>query len=335
MARTRRSDCSGPGIRRRRHGRGFTYVRDDGGPVSESERARISELAIPPAWEDVWICLDPRGHIQATGHDAAGRKQYLYHEAWQRRQARRKFDQMLDFAAALNGLRRRVRRDLRRRGLVEDRVLASAVRLLDTGFLRIGSERYAAENETYGLATLRRRHVRLAGGAIVLDYVAKGERREVREFRDRLLVPTLRALTTREGGGQQLFAYRNGAGGWTDMRSEGINAYIKEHAGEEFSAKDFRTWNATVLAAHALAGSGEAGSIRAREREIRSAIEHVAEQLGNTPAVCRSAYIDPRVFDRFRDGETIPAALASTPGPSNGLPRRRAPLEEAVRELLG
>jgi DNA topoisomerase IB len=311
MARVHRSDCTEAGIRRRGRGNGFSYSYPDGTAVSDGERERISALAIPPAWQEVWICRDPAGHIQATGWDAAGRKQYLYHESWRRRRERQKFDRVLDFASNLGTLRRRIRRDLRRRGLVEDRVLACAVRLLDVALLRIGSERYAAENETYGLATLRRRHLRLENGAVVLDYVAKGERREVHEIRDRLIVPTIRALKHRPDRSQQLFAYRDRPGHWTDVRSEQINAYLKVHAGEEFSAKDFRTWNATLLAAALLAAEGPNLSRTARERAIRSTVNRVAEHLGNTPAVCRSAYIDPRLFDRFRDGESIRKPCAS------------------------
>jgi DNA topoisomerase-1 len=334
MGRLRRSDCSEPGIRRRRRGRGFSYVHEDGSPASKAERERIAALAIPPAWTDVWVCVDKGGHIQATGFDDAGRKQYLYHERWLLQRQEKKFDEMLDFAQRLPRLRRRVRADLGLRGMVRERVLASAVRLLDMGFLRLGSERYAAENETYGLATLRQRHLSIEGGTIVLDYTAKGAQRELREVRDSLLIPTLRALKQRKGGGHELLAFRNGTGRWTDVRSEDINAYIKEHAGEQFSAKDFRTWNATVLAALRLPVDAAEMSKSAREKAIRATVRDVATYLGNTPAVCRSSYIDPRVFDRFRDGDSIHGALPANLGTSNGLPRQRATVERAVCELL-
>ena len=205
MPRLRRSDCSGPGLRRARRGRGFQYVEEDGTPISDREvLERIRELAVPPAWEDVWICPHPRGHIQATGIDNAGRKQYLYHQAWREHRDREKFDQMLEFAAALPALRRRVVGDLGRRGLVRDRVLACAVRLLDLGFFRIGSERYAAENETFGLATLRKRHLTISAHRVVFDYRAKGAKRHRQVIDDPATLPTLKALKKRPGGGELL-----------------------------------------------------------------------------------------------------------------------------------
>ncbi len=235
-----------------RRGRGFSYLDEDGEAVEDAEvRARIGELAIPPAWTDVWICPDPRGDIQATGYDDAGRKQYLYHDAWREHRDRRKFEQMEDFARSLPALRKRIERDLSLRGLVRERVLGCAVRLLDLGFFRIGSERYAAENETYGLATLKKRQVRLEGGAAVFDYRAKGSKRHVQVVADAAVLPTIRALKRRRAGGAELFAYRN-ARSWHDVRSDEINEYLKDLAGGEFTAKDFRTWNASVLAAVAL-----------------------------------------------------------------------------------
>jgi DNA topoisomerase IB len=335
MARLRRSDCSEPGIQRARRGRGFTYLREDGTKVDRETRSRIEELAIPPAWADVWICPDATGHIQATGHDDAGRKQYLYHERWRVHRDREKFEEMLLFARALPKLRRRVAKDLRRQGLVRERVLACAIRLLDLGFLRVGSERYAQDNGTYGLATLKKRHVRLERGAIVLDYKAKGAQREVRVVEDSVALPTVRALKRRRGGGSELLAYRQGRGAWIDVRSDHINAYLKEITGGEFSAKDFRTWNATVLAAVAVAAadSGATMTKAARERAVSAAVREVASSLGNTPAICRNSYIDPRVFDRFRGGETIRPAIARASA-NGSLPRSRAKAEAAVLRLL-
>jgi DNA topoisomerase I len=308
--RLRRVDCSAPGIRRARRGRGFSYLDEDGTTIEDAEvRERIRELAIPPAWTDVWICSDPRGHIQATGYDNAGRKQYLYHEAWREHRDRQKFEQMAAFGLALPALRRRVERDLSRRGLVRDRVLACALRLLDLGFFRIGSERYEAENETYGLATLKKRQVRLEGGAAVFDYRAKGSQRQVQVLADPVALPTVRALKSRRSGGNELFAYRNGRS-WHDVRSDEINEHLKDLAGSEFTAKDFRTWNATVLAAVGLAEHDPTRmSKTARRRAANEAVKAVAKYLSNTPAVCRSAYIDPRVMDRFDSGDTIRDAL--------------------------
>jgi len=297
---------------------------------------RIRALAIPPAWEDVWICPHPRGHIQATGIDDAGRKQYLYHQQWRESRDREKFDEMLDFAAALPKLRRQVAEDLGRRGLVRERVLACAVRLLDLGFFRIGSEQYVAENETYGLATLRRSHVKVERGAAVFDYPAKGAKRHRREIEDELVLPTIEALKNRTGGGRELFACKVGRSGWTDVNADDINEYLKEAAAGEFSAKDFRTWNATVLAAVALAShDSEVETKAARKRIVNAAVKLVASYLDNTPAVARSAYIDPRVFDRFESGETIRGSLEriiSGSGPDEFPDREK--IEAAVRRLV-
>src|SRR5436190_1053164 len=335
MPRLRRVDCSEPGIRRARRGRGFSYLGADGAPIRDREvLERIGALAIPPAWEDVWICPDERGHIQATGVDAAGRKQYRYHDAWRERQDRVKFDRMLDFARALPRLRTRLDDDLTRRGLVRERVLACAVRLLDLGFFRVGSERYAAENETYGLATLRRGHLRFEHGEAVFDYRSKGGRRHVQAVADPSVLPTLRALKRRRGSGSTLLAYR-ARRRWVDVRSEELNEYLRAAAGGDFTAKDFRTWNATVLAAVTLGReNGAAGSKAARKRLIRQAVGEVAEYLDNTPAVARGSYIDPRVFDRFDSGETIHRALRRAAAANGGGFADRERIERAVVALI-
>jgi DNA topoisomerase-1 len=334
--RLRRVDCSAPGIRRVRRGRGFAYLDEIGEPIEDAEvRDRIRGLAIPPAWTDVWICPDPHGHIQATGYDDAGRKQYRYHDAWREHRDRQKFTEMEDFAAALPAVRERVQGDLSLRGLVRERVLGCAIRLLDLGFFRIGSERYAAENETYGLATLKKRQLRIERGAAVFDYRAKGSKRHVQVVADRAVLPTLKALKARRGGGTELFAYRNGRA-WRDVRSDDINEHLKELAGDGFSAKDFRTWNATVLAAVALARHEPSELTRtARRRAVNEAVKDVAAYLSNTPSVCRSAYIDPRVIDRFDSGETIRSALdRAIDGSDPGEFPDRERIEEAVLDLI-
>ena len=337
MPRLRRADCTGPGIRRVRRGRGFSYAEEDGTRVADPELLeRIAELAIPPAWTDVWICPDPRGHIQATGFDDAGRKQYLYHQSWREHRDRQKFERMLEFARRLPGMRSQLDSDLALRGLQQRRVLACAARLLDLGFFRIGSERYAEENESYGLATMRRSHVEVKGGRMIFDFPAKGAKRQVQEVDDASILPTIQSLRKRRGGGQELFAYRNGQA-WKDVTSEEINEYLKELTGEEFTAKDFRTWNATVLAAVAVAAEadGEAPTKTARKRIANRAVKQVADYLNNTPAVCRSAYIDPRVFDRFDSGETIRSALKRIgAGTDPGSFADREAIERAVRRLL-
>ncbi|HEV3362935.1 MAG TPA: DNA topoisomerase IB [Acidimicrobiia bacterium] len=325
-------------MRRVRRGRGFSYVEEDGTPIHDAETVeRIAELAIPPAWQDVWICPFANGHIQATGIDAAGRKQYLYHLAWRESRDRAKFDEMLDFAEALPRLRGRVIEDLRGRGFTRERVLAGAVRLLDLGFFRVGSDQYTAENETFGLSTLRRRHIRFERGAAVFDYKAKGAKRQIQQVEDPDVVKLLRALARRKGGGNELLAFRNGDG-WADVKAGDINAYLKESAGGDFSAKDFRTWNATVLAAVGLAVRSAADPPKtkaARKRIANTVVKDVARYLANTPAVCRASYIDPRVFDKFDSGTLLRTSLRrviADTGPDEFVEREK--IERAVIRLL-
>jgi DNA topoisomerase IB len=337
MPRLRRVDCAAPGVARRRRGRGFAYVDENGHRIDDPETVeRIRELAIPPAWEEVWICSDPLGHIQATGLDARGRKQYRYHDRWRLRRDREKFDSMVDFARALPRLRERVERDLRRRKLSRERVLACAVRLLDRGFFRIGSEDYAEENETYGVATMRKRHVTVRASDVVFDYQGKGGKRRVQVMGDRAIAGLVQTLRSRRGGGHELLAYRNGRA-WQDVRSADINEYIKEMVGEQHSAKDFRTWNATVLAAvllAAVASEKPAQSKSARTRAKRVVVNRVAEYLGNTPAVCRASYIDPRIFDRFDGGLTIGGVFERLPEDPADWPEVQGPIEGAVLDLI-
>jgi DNA topoisomerase I len=330
--RLRRSDCRREGIARRRSGRGFSYRDADGERVADEETlARIRELAIPPAWEEVWICPDPFGHLQATGVDAAGRKQYLYHERWQQRQAERKFQAVREFAAALPRLRRAVTADLRRQGMPRERALACAVRLLDLGFFRVGGEVYAEENESFGLATVRREHVSVREGEVVFDFPAKSGQRRVQSIRDPAARRAIEAMRRRRSGPEDLLAWRD-EGEWRDVRSDDVNAYIQEKIGAGFSAKDFRTWHGTVLAAVELAGEPEPASEAAAKRSVKAAIARVAEALGNTPAVCRRSYVDPRVIERFRDGETI-RPKAAVNGRLSA--KARARLEREVRALVG
>jgi DNA topoisomerase I len=304
--RLRRSDCSGPGLKRRRRGRGFEYLDADGERVTEPEvLTRIAELVIPPAWSDVWICPYPGGHIQATGVDDRGRKQYLYHPRWRERRDQQKFDDMVEFARALPALRERVAADLAGDGLSREHVLACAVRLLDRGFFRIGSEDYAVTNETYGLATMRKHHAEVKGDVLLFDYPAKSGKRRLQAVIDPEIADTIRRLKQRRGGGDELLAYK-AARRWVDVRSGDINAYLKAATELDISAKDFRTWGATVMAAVALAVAGRAaGTKTGAKRAITRAVKEVAYYLGNTPAVARASYIDPRVFDRYRDGVVI------------------------------
>ena len=337
MPRLRRSDCSDPGFTRRRRGKGFEYLRPDGTRLRDRKALeRIRELAIPPAWRDVWICDDAMGHIQATGMDARGRKQYRYHDKWRERRDREKFESMIEFGRALPRLRRQVDEDLGRKGYGRERVLACAVRLLDRGFFRIGSEGYAEENQTYGIATMRRRHVDVTGDTVTFDFEAKGGKRRVQTLMDPGLAKLIRALDSREGGGRELLAFKS-KGEWRDVRSDDINAYVREASGGEFSAKDFRTWNGTVLAAVALAAYARERDVEtkaARARGKNLAVKQVARFLGNTPAVCRASYIDPRVLDRFDGGLTIGGVFDRLPDDPSEWPEVQGPIENAVLDLL-
>ena len=332
----RRADASAPGLTRLRRGRGFGYADGVGNPITDpDEILRIKELVIPPAWQDVWICADPLGHLQATGVDAAGRRQYLYHPRWRELRDQEKFDHMLDFAQALPRLRRRILGALRGSDeLDEARVLACAVRLLDVGLFRIGSEQYADEEGGVGLATVARSQVTVRDGEVVFDYVGKAGKRRVQAVQDPPTVAVVTALRRRRSGGDQLLAYRDGRR-WRPIGSDQISAYLKTQIGDAYSAKDFRTWNATVLAAVSLAADGrDAATQRARKRAINGAVKGVSEVLGNTPAVARRSYIDPRVFDRYLSGWTIGGELdriGALRGPDD---RRRARLEAAVLDLL-
>jgi DNA topoisomerase IB len=310
--RLRRADPAKPGYTRRRRGKGFSYLDAAGSPLTDpAELERIAALVIPPAWRDVWICPDPRGHIQATGTDDAGRRQYRYHDVWRVKRDAAKFDHVLDVAARLPGLRRRVGADLRRRGYVRERVLAAAVQLLDKGLFRIGGEEYATDDAaggaTFGLATLRRDHVSVRGASMIFRYPAKGGTERAQHIDDALVAPVLRGLLRRDDPSEELLAFRAGRQ-WRDVRSGDVNEYLRAVSGCEISAKDFRTWHATVLTAGTLADAGTDLSASARKRAVSRAMREVAEYLGNTPAVARSSYVDPRVVDLFYEGVTVPAA---------------------------
>jgi DNA topoisomerase-1 len=333
--RLKKVDCSGPGLRRVRRGRGFSIVDRDGQRVEDPEViTRVNELVIPPAWQDVWICPYPGGHIQATGIDQRGRKQYLYHARWRARRDAIKFDDMVVFARTLPRLRERVEADLARADYSADHVLALAVRLLDRGFFRIGSEDYAVTNETYGLATMKKRHVRVRDGVLYFDYPAKSGKRRVQAVVDRALAGDICHLKKRRGGGDELLAYRNTPRGrWIDVKSPDINAWLKDATGADVSAKDFRTWGATVLASVGLAVSPVPDTKAARKRAVTRVVKEVAYYLGNTPAVARASYIDPRTFERYADGITIAGAIPELAARDDGT-AIQGDVEAAVLELL-
>lgn len=302
MPRLRRSEPRGPGIQRVKSGRGFTFRGVDGKPVDAATRARIDALVIPPAWTEVWICPFPNGHIQATGRDAAGRTQYLYHEAWRRQKDRVKFDRMLELAASLPSARKRVTRDLRG----DDpklRTLAAAFRMLDAGSLRVGSERYAELHGSHGLSTLLCSHVVVSGDTVRLEFPGKSGQEWMSELDDADLAAALRPLK-RRGPTARLLAFKDDEG-WHPVTAEDINDYVRARTGGEFTAKDFRTLTGTVAAACSLARSGTQVTKTARTRAVRTAVKDTAELLGNTLAVARSSYIDPRVLDAYDDGRTI------------------------------
>jgi DNA topoisomerase IB len=330
------SDPSVAGIRRRRCGRGFSYL-GPGTTVIKDPRtlARIKALVIPPAWEDVWICVDPQGHIQAIGTDAAGRRQYRYHDLWREQRDQDKHDRVREFGAALPRIREVVCRHLEDPGLTRARVLAAAIRLIDLGFFRPGGEEYAGENGTFGLATIRKEHVTLSGGQLVFEYLAKGAKHREQAVAEDQVCAVVRSLRRRRGGGDQLLMYRSGPR-WHDVTAADINDYLREVSGGEYTAKDFRTWHATVLAAVGLAVSeGASGSEAARKRAIARVVREVADYLGNTPAVARASYIDPRIIEFYEDGSTIASVLGDLGRNSDfGDLATRGRAEAAVLKLL-
>jgi DNA topoisomerase-1 len=329
-------DCAGPGNKRVKRGRGFGYVYPDGTPVKDpATLQRIADLVIPPAWQDVWICRIPRGHIQAVGTDAAGRRQYRYHDEWRVQRDAAKHDRVLTFARRLPAARDVVQGHLEERGLTRNRVLAAAFRLLDLGFFRVGGESYAEENGTYGLATMRREHVSVTGDLVSFDYIAKSGKERHQAVVDPSVTKVVRALLKRDGGGEELLAWR-GRDGWHDITSADVNAYLKQVVDDEVSAKDFRTWHATVLTAVGLAVSTAAPtSPSGRKRAVSRVVTEVANYLGNTPTVCRSSYIDPRVIDLYDDGITISRALDRLGADADfGHPATHGQVEAAVLRML-
>ena len=278
---------------------------------------RIERLAIPPAWTDVWICRSRRGHMQATGRDARGRKQYRYHPDWREGQDRMKHRRMVRFARRLPPLRATARRHLRRRGRPREKALATAVLILDRTAIRIGSEEYARSNGTYGLATMRSRHVTVEADTVILDFTGKGGKRHQAEVTDPAIATAVKAMDRLPG--QEVLSYREDDGAVADVTSGDINDYIKEIAGEEFSSKDFRTWAATVATAVALDLIGPEETERGRLRAVRDAVKAVELLIGNTPTVCRANYIDPRVIDRYMGGFTLSTPRPRVRGAGRGL----------------
>ncbi len=302
-----RADPRSPGITRIRTKDGFRYYGPSGADVTDATTLqRLRSLAIPPAWRDVWISPDPAGHIQATGVDSRGRTQYRYHELWRQQRDALKFDHMLRFAGSLPALRAAVQRDLSRRVMSRDHVSAAAVRLIDLGLFRIGGERYAELDHHYGVTTLEKQDVRVGRDGVTFDYVAKEGKRRAIAIHDRAVLPTVRSLANSDTGLDTLLSWQ-ADGGWRRLHSYDVSAYIADNAGGHFTAKEFRTWNATVLMALLLASAEPAATQRGAERVITASIRGVADLLGDTPAVARASYIDPRLISRYESERQLPS----------------------------
>jgi DNA topoisomerase IB len=332
MPRLRRTSPDQPGWTRRRAGKGFVYLDERGRRLPEEQAQRARDLVIPPAWQDVWITPYENGHLQAVGTDDAGRRQYLYHPQWRARRDAEKFDRMLLFGKALSKARERVLLDLGLDGMPLERACAAAVRLIDLGYFRIGNDVYAADNGSFGLTTLERRHVRRNKRGLVFDFVGKSGVEHVIEIDDAVVVAAVEVMRRRRTPSDpSLLAYKNGQG-WRSIVPALVNDYVRATTGLEATAKDFRTWHATVLAAAALAESSEPGSTKAsRKRAVAGAMKEVASFLGNTPALARSSYVDPRVVDSYERGRTIERATRRRYGTTD---ERQAALERATLKLL-
>ena len=331
--RLRRSEVSGPGLRRVRRGRGFSDHDSDGhAPTDQATLDRIRDLVIPPAWKNVWISAHPNGHIQAVGTDAAGRRQYLYHEKWQEERNEEKFDRVLEMSAVLPDMRRRIAADLRRRGLDRDRVLALALHLLDLGYFRAGGEQYADENNSFGIATLLCEHVALQREAVEFDYPAKSGVRRTLTIDDPEVVRSVRALLRRPDRTDRLLVCRNSSD-WADIHADDLNARFKELVGDEYTVKDLRTWHGTVLGAVAFVDADPPSNKTVIKRVESAVMKEVAEELGNTPAVARGSYVDPRVVQAYEEGVTIAAGVRRanrTRNPSE----RQARLEKSTARMI-
>lgn len=322
-----------PGIRRVTRGKGFIHVRANGERVKDAAiLARIRRLAIPPAWTDVWISPHENGHIQATGRDARRRKQYRYHPRWREMRDENKFGRMMDFARALPRIRRRVGRDLSRRGMPREKVLATVVGLLEASLIRVGNDEYARQNNSYGLTTMRNRHARVTGEKIRFTFPGKSGKRHEIDVRDPQLARIVRRC--QEMPGQELFCYEDEEGRTCDVTSQDVNAYLREIAGEDFTAKDFRTWSGTVLAAIALREFEAVTHQAQAKKNVVSAIETVARMLGNTPAICRKCYVHPEILECYLAGDTIATIRQRAAAKMERSLAQLKPEEAAVLALL-
>ncbi|HKQ23995.1 MAG TPA: DNA topoisomerase IB [Burkholderiales bacterium] len=310
------------GITRRRAGRGWIFFAPDGTRISDpAQRKRITSLVIPPAWTDVWICPDPNGHIQATARDARGRKQYRYHPSYREARDKSKFRRILEFSEVLPDIRDRVERDLRARDLSRRQILATVVQLLDRTLIRVGNDEYARENRSFGLTTLRGRHVQIKGATLRFSFRGKSGIQHDVAITDRRLARIVQQC--QDLPGQELFKFLDAAGKRQSVASDDVNAYLRVITGRDITAKDFRTWAGTMLAARELHAAGTASSQRVKEKNIVRAIDVVAERLGNTRSVCRKYYVHPALLHAYQQGRTAPLPLPA--GPPRPRKRRDTP----------
>lgn len=331
MTRLRRTAPDQKGWARRRAGSGFTFVDEHGKRLGADERQRCVDLVIPPAWQDVWIAPFANGHLQAVGTDEAGRRQYLYHPDWRASRDAAKFVRIIDFGKASSRVRERVVTDLGSEGMSLERACAVAVRLLDLGYFRIGNDVYTDTNGSFGLTTMRKEHVTKRGSKLTFCFVGKSGIEHSIEIDDEPVITVLDVMRRRRGGGDELLAWKDGSK-WRDLDSTQVNTYVREVTGMEATAKDFRTWHATVLAALALAETEEPGETKAsRKRAVSGAMKEVAEFLGNTPALARSAYVDPRVIEAYESDRTIAGTARRSYKTTD---ERQAALERATLKLL-
>ena len=322
-----------PGIRRRRKGKGFTFLDPQGKTVKDPKViARIKRLAVPPAWSDVWICPRANGHLQATGRDARGRKQYRYHAGWRSVRDETKFARLSAFGEVLPELRKRVDQDLARRGLPREKVLAAVVMLLETTLIRVGNPEYAKQNNSFGLTTLRNRHVDISGATLRFEFRGKSGKDHAVEIHDRRLARIVRQV--RDLPGQRLFQYLDADGERQSISSEDVNEYLRATTGEDFSAKDFRTWGGTVLALAALLEIGPCETEKEASRAVVEAVKQVSTLLGNRPAICRKFYVHPLVIESYLDGSLIQELESASGCPRDGEPECLRRLESQVLALL-
>ncbi len=319
-----------PGIQRKRAGKGFSYIGPDGQRIDDkATRDRIAALVIPPAWTDVWICADEDGHVQATGRDDRGRKQYRYHPRWQEIRGETKFNRMMLFGQALPKIRAQVEKDLSRRGLPREKVLAAVVRLLGSTFIRVGNMEYARDNDSFGLTTMRDEHVDVHGATIHFEFRGKSGKNHVVEMKDRRLAKIVR--NAQDVPGQDLFQFTDDQGSAHRITSADVNAYLQDASGDSFTAKDFRTWGGTILALQALAGLEPFATEAACKENLVAMYQSVAEHLGNTVAVCRKYYVYPLIAELYRSGKLVDAATSNRRDPDGDAPG----LQQWEQRLIG